>query len=48
MSNWIILLCAGAAVAVFMLLLVAGLCRAAARTDEYLDRWEAEHERHHH
>ena len=35
----IVLMCAGAAFAVgFILVLVAGLCKAAAATDEYMER----------
>lgn len=41
------IVCIGCAVMLFMVLLTLGLCRAAGKTDEYLEKWEAEHERHH-
>lgn len=46
MYEWLIwTVCAASVALIFLVLLVLGLCRAASRTDDYLERkeWETRH-----
>lgn len=45
LDQTVFVVCCCSAAYLIVALLVIGLCRAAGRTDEYLEKWEAEHGR---